>query len=103
MKRIPALLLSRETLVSPVSALLNASCKQSEERTFHFADMDEKNDVGIAKLNESDLSLFGAANSFESKRPLKVKANGTVTTYESDAIVRVSSCGLTHSNYVPSH
>ena len=65
--------------------------------------MDEKNDVGIAKLNESDLSLFGAANSFESKRPLKVKANGTVTTYESNPIVRVSSCGLTHSDYVPSH
>jgi hypothetical protein len=40
------------------------SSKQSEVRTFHFADMDKKNDVSIAKLNESDLSLFGAADSF---------------------------------------
>jgi hypothetical protein len=67
--------------------------------------MDEKNDVSIAKLNESNLSLFGATNSIWRKRPLKVKANGTVMTYESDAIVRPSSpsCGLTHSKNVPSH
>ena len=39
------------------------SSKQSEGRTFHFADMDKKNNVGIAKLNESDLSLFNATNS----------------------------------------
>jgi hypothetical protein len=65
--------------------------------------MDEKNDVSIAKLNESDLSLFDATNPFWGKRPLKVKANGTVITYESDAIVRPSSCGLTHLDNLPSH
>jgi hypothetical protein len=51
--------------------------------------MDKKNDVSIAKLNESDLPLFVATNSSWSKRPLKVKANGTVITYESDAIVEL--------------
>jgi len=54
------------------------SSKQSEVRTFHFADMDKKNDISIAQLNKSDFSLFGATNSFKSKGPLKVKANGTV-------------------------
>lgn len=58
------------------------SSKQPEVPTFHFADMDKKNDVSIAKLNESDLSLFDATNSFQSKRPLKVKANGTVITHQ---------------------
>ena len=57
------------------------SSKQSKVPTFHFADMDKKNDVSIAKLNESDLSLFDAANSFQSKRPLKVKADGTAITH----------------------
>jgi hypothetical protein len=47
-----------------VSALLIPSSKHSEARTFHFADMDEKNDVSIAKLNEGDLPLFDATNSF---------------------------------------
>ena len=79
------------------------STKQSEVHTFHFADMDKKNDVSIAKLNESDLSLFGATNSFRYKRPLKVKANGTVITYKSDAMVRASTYGLTRSDFVPSH
>lgn len=35
----------------------------SDVHTFHFADMDEKNDVGIAKLNKGDLSLFDTISS----------------------------------------
>jgi len=37
--------------------------KKKASHTFHFADLDEKNDVRVTKLNEGDRSLFGATNS----------------------------------------
>jgi hypothetical protein len=79
--------------------------KQSGVHTFHFADLDKKDDIRIAKLNKGDLALFDTANSFCSEGPLKVKADSTgksSLTHESDATVRVTF-RLTHSDWVPSH
>jgi hypothetical protein len=49
---------------------------KSDARTFHFTDMNEKNDVGVAKLNKRDLSLFATTNPLRSKRPFEVKPYG---------------------------
>jgi hypothetical protein len=45
--------------------------------TVHLTDLNQKNDVHIAKLNKGDLSLFHTTNSSWCERPLKVKSNGT--------------------------
>lgn len=68
--------------------------KQSGVHTFHFANLNKKDDISIAELNKGDLALFGAANSFCSEGPLKVKADSagkSWLTHESGATVRASS------------
>lgn len=37
--------------------------KKTASHTFHFADLNEKDDIRVTKLNEGNLSLFDATNS----------------------------------------
>lgn len=70
--------LGNPCVTSQCTQLLNALCKKKTgSHTFHFANLNKKDDVRVTKLNEGDLSLFDATNSTRSKRPFEVKANGT--------------------------